>query len=467
MDPITAIFTGQEIARTAKDTDKNAKQQLKAGTNKYDKILKNQIIKAPGGGGVRNAVNINPMFRNAGEKIDFLYKVASDNRQQKGYNRGNRDRRPYNKNKPYDAKEEIHLREINDNDKSSLNPYLTAGGAVLGSAALQALLTKDPMAPVNSARKGTEKFIHKIPRKTIGKNKTVRNILDVIKTGTKPVCRTFHKDATTSEFIDKMFEKTASDRLKSIIRDDFIRGGIESIPYSATPAALRYFTNKSKSRHSDESTDHDSNVTQVVIDVPIEYLYGNNKKKKYDIPKQISPNNSDVTQAVIDIPIDYLYGNNKKKESRMPKQASEMQHPKSLSWKEWALDTLPRRVARGLGTTILPAIVINVTGRNIKGGLEKKKSSKKNTPINAPLPNGMARIIVQTNGSGISKKASQKLDDLVKIASSVEKTEKNIKKSIENTDTEKQKKKEMQKQISLINYDDLKQGILKQRRMKE
>jgi hypothetical protein len=471
MDPITALMTGSEIAGAGKKTKKNITDEMSSNINKYDAILGNKVTKAPASGGQVNAINSNPMFRNASEELDFLYKLAgekeSDFYPYRERKRDNRNRRPNNNFRALTdyPNQEINLREIRENgDNQKINPYALAGGSVLGAAALQALLMKDPKAPIQSISRGTNLFIHKLPKKVLGKNKNAKNMIDIIRTGTKPYqkrgtkngAKTFNEskvfneaaqknvkpdidtlveaEKEASQLIDELFYKQANlqtkveevaaspkmQKARRMIRDDFFRSGIESVPYYAAPAALGYVTGKNLSHPED-----DPNVTRVIVDVPLENLQDKMSKKAAEAATEIG-------QAIANAKTD-------------------------MSWKEWATEQLPKRTIQGLGRAVFPAIVIGVTGRNIKGRLEKLEKNDKNGD---GVKDGTARITIETKPPVI-KKASEELDVLCKEASSAltDTVEK-----LKSIDLSEQTKKELQKTKNLTNFNNLKMGVTKQYR---
>lgn len=472
MGPIDALFTAGQVVSTGSDAKKSMQNQMKVGANKYDAILNNTIVKAPEAGGQRNALNANPMFRRASEEIDFLYKAAEfaeDNRRPKKNNQRfqNRDNvrrlessksfKPRN-NDNRAIKEPSHLVEIkNDREKKEYNPFLTAGGAVLGAAALQALFTKSLKAPVSSIKSGVDDFKYSIPRKTIGKNKHVREVMKTLKTGTKKMNSNLkgQMNASNNYSARNSFNKTVADNvgssanvassvgkqtantsannkmqtIKKSIRDDFVRSGIEAVPYYLAPAAFGYLAGKNISHPED-----DSGVKRIIMDVPSDLMQSTgNKKRKPRQTGKITKEASDI--SALDLPKNLA---------------------NDLSWSEWAKTQLPRKALQGLGRSLFPAMVIHSTGRNIKGRLEKLEHNDNADHVKP----GDTRIIIETiptskdgekeTSPGIKKSAADRAEDAKKIVESI------MKDSVEPNDKKVQ---------TLMSYDKMKQGVLKKQRM--
>lgn len=386
MNPLSAIFTAQEVIDTGRKTRKNMKDQLNSGTNKYDLLLNNKVVKAPTSGGEINAVNVNPLFRSASEEIDFLHKVANDGNTYNFHHNRNRKKMYHGKPRNDFEKEKSNLKVIPENDeKLEFNPYLVAGGSILGAAAIQALTSKNLTAPLSSMKNGVKDFAYRLPRKTLGKKKPIGRAMDVLKMSVKPLYKEdrIHMNKT-STWIDHEYEKIATmnsftkkfekinnspkaQKIKGVLRDDFIRTGIETIPYYTAPAALGYFAGKNISHPED-----DPGVQRVIVEVPLENFPKKTNKKT---PKKA------LYQA-----------------TNLEKQAIR----NDMSWSEWATNELPRKAVQGLGRTVFPAAVIGLTGRNIKGRLERLE--KKDSNQNSDLKNGTARIIIETKPPKAEKK---------------------------------------------------------------
>ncbi|MDF2841707.1 MAG: hypothetical protein K0R00_133 [Herbinix sp.] len=511
MDPISSFFLGNEIIGTGKKTKQNIKAQMAAGS-KYDAILGNKLVKAPSGDGTINAVNSNPLFRNASEELDFLCKAAEEtsgsnataprnqsynnrpynnNRANNSYGNRNsnysRPNRNYQSNRPQQPSMPINLVEIkeknyHDNDEG-FNPYLVAGGAVLGAGLLQGLAKKNPMAPVQSAKKGLDKFVHKLPRKILGKNKSMKTVMDVVKDGTKDVRNEKINNARNvsrklsqehsnmrrdmggllysdgdiydalhnsgkqaSVVLDEVFEKSASiqskvqdtiskvrPKAKQMVRDDFLRAGLESIPYYGAPALAGFVAGKNI---FDPAVD--PNVERVVVDFPLSSLQKQNKPRKRKTTGSISKQAYDAGIELGQIP-----------------------QPRNIPWGEWAKETLPKKALQGLSRSIFPALFIATTGRNLKGRLEKLEQ-KEDSPKSQPIPDGIARVTIETKKAPEIKTASEELDYLFKIASGVIK---DIEEKVNNVDIDKLEQKKLNKQDTLTNYDGLKSGMSKQYHM--
>lgn len=420
---LTTFFIAGDVFDTMNKSRKKMSYELNNGSNKYDDILKNKIVKAPMEDGAINAVNSNPMFRNASEEVDFLCKVASENYSNRNYHY-NKNNSYYNKNKnENDKKEEINLKPIpfDDNKKNTINPYVLLGSSVLTAGAIEALIKKDIKAPLKSTKKGFNDFVYEAPRNIGEHNKVVKNVKRVIRKGTKPLRGKNNPNngfGSMNKLAATLDKKT---NLKKMFKEDFVRQGLETIPYYGAPAVAGYLISKCIAQPSSKNK-----TSKIVIDVPIE-----------ELQKADNQNNIDNSEVY--------------------KRASE----DDLSWGDWAKYKLPSKAVQGLSKNLFPAIIVAATGRNIKGNLEKVDRDRLKNNKLPPQEPGKIRIVIDTN-EPMDVKASYALDEFYKFASDAAK---DADKKIENADVDKKEKEEERKTESLINYDKMRQGMLKQQRM--
>ena len=148
--------------------------------------------------------------------------------------------------------------------------------------------------------------------------------------------------------------KAKLDDAKLMFIQDFLRPGLEAVPYFAAPAALSYAIGKDLNNNLRPVRGPEASSSKVVIDVPIE-------KKASDT--------SPVTGY----------------RARKPDI--------DKNWGEWASQNLPSQALRGLGRAVFPATAIALIGRDIRRGM-LDTSVMNNLP---PVPEGHARLIVETN----------------------------------------------------------------------
>jgi len=404
MNPMTALWVGSEAVTAGKKAKVGAGSIMK-GNNKYNKILKNDQIAAP-------KINTEPkLFKSASEELDFLYEVAG-------------------------GKEVLaELREIREDDKKH-SPYLFPAALLAASAGTHAIVKKDITAPGKLLwRVGPQKLKREVG-KAFGRafpstNSARKAIKDISKASKGKAASDKAKKTINNnkDWFDPMIKKAALEGIKSsapetyqalkgrklakkLFKEDFIRGGLEAIPFWGVPAAAGMIVGKNI---YDPSRDRDNNK-KIVVDVPAN--------------------------------------------GALSKMAASARQYVSKPWKDWAREDLSSAGARGLGRALAVTGVVGVTGRNIRGRWEKM-DGQGDLP---PVEEGKIRLIIEQPASKTKKKASEELDKMFaeKLAANavVDAQEKIKKSSID----EKEKIKNRRAK-ALQNYDGLKQGVLKQVRM--
>lgn len=313
--------------------------------------------------------------------------------------------------------------------------YPKAIGAVVGGAMLaNAVAKKNPYATFNIVGKSVKNTVSKIPKNaikrtgplgqfavTVGekvKDKT-GNIADGLAKKSKNNTKTFTKTGNgyntkknfrkkqASEMLDFFFEKQArqvnlGQFAKSVLNENVLKAGIESIPYYAAPAALTYAMGRDF-RKGGQKINKNRDIKTTVVNIPIE-------KKAATV--NIGPN----TEKFI------------------------------------------RKGAEGIGRTFVPGLVSMAVGRNIMDGMKKINNTNNiDNIISQDVPKDKARIIIQAD-----KKTSDKINEMFKNASNHELESVSDVLSTLNADAQKSKGN---KSKAIYGNVKLAQGIRKKQRM--
>lgn len=309
MGPLDKVFAAGEVVD---GVNRMAKELKPLDASKYDKILGNKIIKTPNVNGNLNASN-------------KIKKIASE------------------------------LKEVKEK-KDNLFPL--AMGVLLGAGAFNAAAHKNISAPLGVVGEGVRDFAERMPRKMMKKNPVTKHVQEVFKTvkssSRKKQASEYEEEIIKIARLSSKISKAKLDDAKLMLRQDFLRPGLEAVPYFAAPAALSYAIGKDLNNNLRPVRGPEASSSKVVIDVPIE-------KKASDIP---------------------------------PATGYRARKPDiDKNWGEWASQNLPSQALRGLGRAVFPATVIALIGRDIRRGM-LDTSVMNNLP---PVPEGHARLIVETN----------------------------------------------------------------------
>ena len=329
MGPLDKVFAAGEVAD---GVNRMAKELKPLDASKYDKILGNKIIKTPNVNGNLNASNkiiktpnVNGNL-NASNKIK---KIASE------------------------------LKEVKEK-KDNLFPL--AMGVLLGAGAFNAAAHKNISAPLGVVGEGVKDFAERMPRKMMKKNPVTKHVQEVFKTvkssSRKKQASEYEEEIIKIARLSSKISNAKLDDAKLMLRQDFLRPGLEAVPYFAAPAALSYAIGKDLNNNLRPVRGPEASSSKVVIDVPIE--------KKAAFKKKPIPPATGYRARKPDI---------------------------DKNWGEWASQNLPSQALRGLGRAIFPATAIALIGRDIRRGM-LDTSVMNNLP---PVPEGHARLIVETN----------------------------------------------------------------------
>jgi len=309
LGPLDKVFAAGEVVD---GVNRMAKELKPLDASKYDKILGNKIIKTPNVNGSLNASN-------------KIKKIASE------------------------------LKEVKEK-KDNLFPL--AMGVLLGAGAFNAAAHKNISAPLGVVGEGVKDFAERMPRKMMKKNPVTKHVQEVFKTvkssSRKKQASEYEEEIIKIARLSSKINKAKLDDAKLMFRQDFLRPGLEAVPYFAAPAALSYAIGKDLNNNLRPVRGPEASSSKVVIDVPIE-------KKASDTP---------------------------------PATGYRARKPDiDKNWGEWASQNLPSQALRGLGRAVFPATAIALIGRDIRRGM-LDISVMNNLP---PVPEGHARLIVETN----------------------------------------------------------------------
>lgn len=329
-----------------------SKELKPMGNNKYDILMKNQIVKAPKESGLLNAVN----------KTADIHYIAAD------IVKLAEERKPrsYENSHNYQRPEEVRYQRPRSPEDVVLP---LAGGILLGSAGFNAYANKDIGAPVKVVSSGLNDFKNTMPKKFLKRTKGGKYISEVLRSvknmSRKKVASDYIYEIEKTAAIKKVnLKKNFINDAKLMIRQDFVRPGIEAVPYFAAPAALSYLVGKDINNNLSPVRGKDVS-NKIVIDVPLE--------KKASISNKFK----------------------KAKVSGYAARKPDVQR----TWKEWSTQNLPSQALRGLGRSIFPASVIALVGRDIKRDMARVDMISNITPI----PEGHARIVIETNDKSKGK----------------------------------------------------------------
>lgn len=203
-----------------------------------------------------------------------------------------------------------------------------------------------------------------------------------------------NQNKKASEVIDEAFEKKAlyprfankAHFIKKVLKEDVAQNAVGSLPFFMLPAAASYMTGRDL-KYDAKKIDK-KGKDRITIDIPL----------------------SDFKKTAGMKP--YLSVINKAKKL---KDGALHQSP---TWKEFFKYELPSRSVRALTWAIPATALTAITGRNIRGSLEKTDSQNK------PLESGKARITIETaphrGNEADPKYASSTIDSLYKTAIAVQ-----------------------------------------------
>lgn len=254
--------------------------------------------------------------------------------------------------------------------------YPKAMGAMVGGALLlNGTIRKNPYQAFNIAGKSIKKSVERIPKNAVKATgpvgKVVVDVAEKVKKGTKNIVDkmdqqsqkgTKHFTKKASEELDFFFEKSAAKYnvnafAKSVLKENVLKGGAESLVYFGVPSVISYAIGRDFKKGGIKiNKGNRGNITTTVVDIPIE-------------KKAATINMSSKTERLI------------------------------------------RKGADGVGRIFIPGVASAIIGRNIMDNMKKIKDDNLPPMINSEVPEGKARVIVQTNA-----KPSESLNSLVKKA---------------------------------------------------
>lgn len=229
---IDAAFIGMDVANSVGEVSK----EFKGGQNKYDQILGNKITKTPKhSAGSINAVNSNPLLREASDLIDTMYmeKVAEGTR----------------------STGEFEYLYGNEEPKKPKNVYPYAAiGTILALAGVDHAVGGDVGKSVVKALKNLG---YKYPQQMLKRTKGGKLLVNTVRTATKELPK------VASEIIDdcyeeeikknyeiekeakaKKFKWRGSHLRKMLIEDLLQRGIVTSVPATAASMGVSYAVTK-------------------------------------------------------------------------------------------------------------------------------------------------------------------------------------------------------------------------------
>lgn len=270
----------------------------------------------------------------------------------------------YRTMKHFEDKKPVH-------ERNDLYPK-AVGVTLSGALAASAIVSKNPYRAFDVASKSMGKVFRRVPENMIKSTGPVgRYGVDVAKQVKKRTGEMLNQASKKSSKGAKKMYKRASDELdffleknaktynlkqfsKSVLKDNVIKGGTESIFYFGVPSAISYAIGRDMRRGGTKLNKGNKKPTStVVIDIPLE-------KKAMDV--NISPK----------------------------------------------VENIIRRSADGVGRVFIPGAVSAIVGRNIMDNMKKINDNNDDVSIalNKELPDNKARVIIQTpTHTGISKKA--------------------------------------------------------------
>lgn len=146
-------------------------------------------------------------------------------------------------------------------------------------------------------------------------------------------------------------KKNKASKVKEIIREDIVRGAINSVPYAVAPAAVMGMLGRDRVTFKKKDKD---NIKRTIVDIPEDSLNKTAAIKKQTLLQKLKK--------------DYI--------------------PKDIG------EGIARNAIRGVVYTLPVAAVAGLTGRNLRGGLEKFDNSNKEIK---PVQKGKVRVIVERN----------------------------------------------------------------------